>query len=379
MPDKVEQTGLLSAAAKLSERWTPAEDGETVDENEEVVDSTDTDENGDEETSETTEDEDEETGKDEEENEEPDVDDETEQTSDDDGTAWADLSEVLSAAEVDPKNLPVTIKSNGEDVKTNLHEALQGYQRGVDYERRREELDSERDDFEVDKQSQLDRLQTAAQSLVQVSSVVDEMAKADEELIHQQYATVDWAALRTSDPAEWSIRRNDYQEALNANLQKSQDVGAKISGAVKKAAENITEIKKTYQADQLKKLVKLNPTWKSEKVALKEGKKITDYLRTAYKASDKEITNMVDHRSVDMARKAMLYDELVEKGNGKITQIPKPGKKTKGKKLLKPGSGGVSRSLRPGGKSSTTARDRLRKSHNQKDATDALSERWNTK
>ncbi len=378
MVDEVKDTGLLSASIKLSERWSPTVEGDD-DGKKEVGDGgegeipTKNGEDGGADDDGESEGEGGEERSPQEIDGEGDGEGEGEGEGEGGGSEWENLSEILEAASVETKDLSVVIKTNGEDKTVNLSEALQGYQRGIDYERRREELDTEREDFESEKESQTESLRSAASQLTEAQNALVSIAKETEDEIHAQYATVNWEDLRANNPTEWSIRRNDYQEALNENLRKSQEVGTRVEAAVKKAADDLVESKKSYKSDQLKKLVKAVPHWSDEKVRADEGKKLTVYLRDKYKATDKEIGSMLDYRSVDMARKAMLYDELVEKGINRVKTPKKSGKG--GKKLLKPGSAGSRRAANTG---KATARDRLKKSHSQKDATSALAERWNT-
>ena len=219
-----------------------------------------------------------------------------------------------SATEDEAVDLPetVTIKVDGKDVEVTLDELKKGYQRQADYTRKTMEVSETR------KQAEAEAFK-ARQEREQYASKLNEQTTLIGALINEQ-AQINWQELLDNDPVEYLKQQHLFQQrqvALQNLHQEQQQVFQQQQ--VEQAYYRQSQV----EAQQQELLAKL-PDWKDEGKAKAEKTAIKEFLaNTGYSAA--ELESLADHRAVLVARKAMLYDQMISKAQAaakKVQNVP---------------------------------------------------------
>ena len=236
----------------------------------------------------------------------------------------ADLAGVIGLEEdkldVDENGqIVIKTKIDGEEGTAKLTDLVKSYQLEGHLNKQNMEVQEQRKQLETHK-SELD--QQYQEKLQQA----EDMANLAWTELNNEYQSIDWNTLRVEDPAEYAAKQNDYQLRQNRIAQMAQGIEAERQAKIAEHQERMAEI----VAQEAKALKNAIPEWADETVASQERKDIRNYaISTGY--SPDEIDSLVDHKSVLILRKAMLYDKL----QGKKPSVVK--KVVKTPKIAKPG------------------------------------------
>lgn len=216
------------------------------------------------------------------------------------------------------------IKVDGEESEISLSEALHGYQRQADYQRKTAELADQRRQFdEAVKQQQAE--------WSQYNNLAQASLQAAQDVLLKDFQEVNWQELETADPGTAALYRQKFQE----RQQDIQNHHTQLMQAQQQQAQQLQE-QQYYQrqqllAEQQEMLSKAAPDWTQD-----TSKQLGEYLMSnGY--SQSEVDGLIDHRAALMARKAMLYDQQqksVEVAKAKVKTLPrmlKPGNKNQPK------------------------------------------------
>jgi hypothetical protein len=260
------------------------------------------------------------------------------------------LAETLGVSVEDMQdNLKVSVVVDGERQVVTLKEALGGYQKDADYRRKTSELASQRREFETTARQEAEKVDYQHQIAANVLMVAEKQLKGEMQGMDE---------LRHTDPVAWATKRADLidrdqqlqqlkQHAANAFMQQKQE-----------REQNDQSTKQEQLAAERDSLMKLIPNFSDVKPKL-EG-----YLSSSYGFSNDELGTVADHRLIDMARKAMLYDQQstkTEVAKKKVKLAPKMQKPTKSEPQI---SSAVQQRK--------SAKARLKKSGHIRDAASAL-------
>lgn len=171
--------------------------------------------------------------------------------------------------------------------------------------------------------------QRAIVERTQYASNLQRMQAQLEGALQEQSKAVNWEQLLQTDPVEYLKQQHlaqSRQAALQQNYAEQQRVNAQIQ------AERETAHGRHLQQQQEALLAKL-PEWKDEAKAKADKTAIREYLSSQGFEAD-EVSQVADARSVLLARKAMLYDQMVSKAQAaakKVSTLPN--------KVERPGGG----------------------------------------
>lgn len=248
----------------------------------------------------------------------------------DDAPSVATLAELADAIGVDVADLyalqiPVTT-TEGERQEVSLGEWKDSYQAHQKTERLRVELESKRQAL----------AEQEARAAAQIESRMKETAallNAAENQLLSEFQGINWNELRQTDPSEWAARRQDFierQSAINDAKQKAATEGERLQAeqASKTQAQRSEILQREAAA-----LVAAIPEWKDETTAKTEKAELFDYLVSSGFRPD-DVSSVVDHRVVVLARKAMLLDKRTKEGREAAKKLVKIAPK----KVLKPGA-----------------------------------------
>lgn len=215
------------------------------------------------------------------------------------------------AAEQTEEDPLVTVKIDGKTLEIPLSELKNGYQRQVDYTKKTMEVSEQRRAAEAEIARAYQERQTYIQNLQRLQI-------QDETALQQQ--NIDWAALLRSDPVEYLEQQRIAQER-QARLQQVYAEQQRI--ASQQQAEQ-AEAQTRHLVQQREELLAKLPEWKDAAKAKAEQSALRDYLLEAgYEPS--AIDTLSDAKSVIVARKAMLFDQMMSKASAaskRVTALP---------------------------------------------------------
>jgi hypothetical protein len=236
------------------------------------------------------------------------------------------ISQLAEKFELDPdwlETVEVDVKINGQEGKAKLADLKKSYQITQAAEQRLAEA------------KELKRIET--QALAQKRDLLNaeygkvaSLIENAEKLFTQEYQHTDWNKLRTDDPAEFSARKAEYDERKKAIDQLKAGALQQYQASMAANKQEMESQRQAYLAEEAQKLREALPEWKDEAVQKAESQEIAQYL-ASHGFTKEEIASASDHRSILMARKAMLYDkgqnktELAKKKVLTIPKVMKPG------------------------------------------------------
>jgi len=177
--------------------------------------------------------------------------------------------------------------------------------------------------------------------LTQYEQTLAMIGKA-EQMLTAEVNSVDWATLKTEDPAQYSIKRAEMEDRAKEIQQTKMEAARSAQNwQAQQKRERDIALAEQLEVEHQRLLDKL-PEWRSEKVAGDERQRIVSYLTTDDVGfSTDELQHAADHRLIVIARKAMLYDEqqgkvkVTEKKLKSIPKVMKPGSKQDGGQVSK--------------------------------------------
>lgn len=247
-------------------------------------------------------------------------------TREDDGELEDDENDGEDAAEegdesegddsrADPLDAEYTVKVNGEEFRVKAKELVAGYQRNKDYIQKTQAVANKSREL-VSGHGKV--AESYARKLQQLGTVTGHIRG----LLIGDMNSAEMQALRTSNPAEWTMQRQLMQDRIGQvdqvlqtlNTEHERHVGEFT--ATQKAALNTT------LGHELDLLVTAIPDWKQG-----GGKRVLAYLgKTGFTAQ--EIDGVYDSRMLIVADKARKWDEYQAARNKPAKRTPKPIKKT---------------------------------------------------
>lgn len=221
---------------------------------------------------------------------------------------------------------------DGEPQVVKLTEALQGYTRTKTFHQRMNKINEDRA-----------MLQREAQVLVadrqKYITMIDSLQKQLDSLVPEE---PDWDALLKTDPTKYASMQKQYRDYYTQR-KVIDDTRAKVEREQQQAQE---EEYKKYVNEENKKTLRLVKSWATDKKALARDFKSMTRTAKSVGFSDKEVTEVVDHRMIAILLKASRYDKMMASKN-RITAVKtNPAKSGAGSKGTAPKAlAGASRQL----------------------------------
>jgi hypothetical protein len=189
-----------------------------------------------------------------------------------------------------------TVKVNGEDSRVSLQELIKGYSRTSDYTRKAQEVASSRKAAETE----LTSLKQERQQYVYWANQMVAKLKAEAP------AEPDWVKLQNEDPIEFTVQWTKRQMHQN----KVAELEQQLHWSNERQRRDEAVARDQVIAEEAEKLSAAIPEWRDEEAARKGKAELIAFGRKAG-FSDQELQGVVDHRTVLVLRKAMLYDKML--------------------------------------------------------------------
>lgn len=246
------------------------------------------------------------------------------------------------------------IKVNGKPVEVTLDELMSGYQRDADYRRKTMELADERRllEEEVNRaKSESDAVAKLRQDYATRLSEIENSMQPD--------ANIDWAKLYETDPDEYHRKKIEVENKSKA----LETIKAERQRAIQEQQQEQTKVFNQYLEQQKKLLADKEPEYVDPVKGESLRKDMTSYLKKeGY--SDQELNMMVDHRSFVIAKKAMLYDKMM---NSKISA-------KQSKTVPKMVRSGTTKTVNKDNQQSKSLKSRLKQTGSMRDAANVLKQ-----
>ena len=242
-------------------------------------------------------------------------------------TSLNDLAEHLGVetSELYKLSIPVTDVNTGERAEVSLGEYKDAFTTQARASRAEAAAREAKEALDADRAKFSQEVEKTAQEGAAMLNAVDEQLMAE-------YKAVNWEQLKVTDPTQWAIKRqefNDRQAAVN-NIR--QTAAAEYQARMEEA--------KNHQAQQLQEVVEREhaalltalPTWRDSDTRQTEQGQLREYLLSSG-YSDQEVEQAYDHRIIVIAHKAMQFDAMQKNGKAATKKVVKIGKK-----VLTPGA-----------------------------------------
>ena len=234
----------------------------------------------------------------------------------------------------EPEALEV-ITHNGEEKQLTKAELKELAQQGFDYTQKTQQLAEERRYVEAEKAN----LQYQAQFQAQFTDQIAQAKAIEGQLA--EYKAVNWSQwvdqirqLSIEDPMQYQAEHARYQAARlqHDTLKESYQSQLQNLNQIQQQAQQVaTKQQAELKARESQAMRQAIPEWKDDARAHAEWTKIQASLIKAGYEPD-ALNTIMDHRQVVIARKAMLYDEMMATGQKKVSAAPpsvKPGSTAK--------------------------------------------------
>lgn len=242
----------------------------------------------------------------------------------DGGVLQVDLGAIAKAIGVDESDLAfdaktgvtVRTKVDGEEATVSLGELRKGYQLQAHFTKQQEAFLAEKAAFESEKARQTEEL--GAQATLAMQVLDEERRQLDASY------TLDWDKLREEDPAEWSARIVQYNQAVNRIEQKKARMTQGLREQAQKYSQEQAQVYQRRVQEESQALVQALG-WKDQDSAREGAKKIQEYLTGSMGFSPEDLQTVVNHKAYVLADKARRYDEIMAKvslAKKKVSEAP---------------------------------------------------------
>lgn len=208
----------------------------------------------------------------------------------------AEVAETADTGDTEPTEAKYKVKIDGEELEVTLDELQKGYMMGKDYTRKTMSLAEQRKQVEA-KVAEIDANLEEAKSVIDLELDWFDSAEAKE--------------LRQYDPDEYLKRF----EKIKGKADKFQKLKAKRESEM--TAMRQEQLKK--EQELLRQKI---PDWMDDTTVQREYPKLVESMKSVG-FDENELTGISDHRMMVLARKAMLYDQIMNQDvSGKKVKTP---------------------------------------------------------
>jgi hypothetical protein len=219
------------------------------------------------------------------------------------------------------EDLKYTIKVDGEELEVGIEELKNGYQRQADYTRKSQALAEQRKETE---QIQSERMQLEQERQMYANGL--HMLQEQQSAKLQEFDKVDWENLKTEDPYQYMLKKDEYRDAQD----KVNNVAEQRAIIQQEQQQAMHKARADFVQQEYSRLVDALPEWNDKGSTIK--KDIQEYA-TSVGFRPEEISQLADHRSVLIIKKAMEFDKLTKKVAPKkkaVKKVPKVQKTGRG-------------------------------------------------
>jgi hypothetical protein len=247
-------------------------------------------------------------------------------------------------------------KIDGQESEVALADLLKSYQLEGHLNKKSMALSEQKKAFE-------DQARQAHEAINQQMQNANGLLQYVQQELYRDFQAVNWDELRQVDPAEYAAKMQDFKNRESQLNIYQQNIAAHSQKLMHEQQSKQGELYKQVLQHETDALLNALPEWRDTEKGKQERQQLRDYLtNTGY--TQQELSQVLDHRSIVVARKAMLYDALMKSKPAvekKVTNLPK---------YVKPGAVKSKGDLRS--EKNQAAINQLKKSGSVHDAASAL-------
>ena len=192
------------------------------------------------------------------------------------------------------------VKIGDQELEVTLDEALRGYQRESDYTKKTQELGDQRRELQAQREQLTKELESVKSSRNQYELQLAEVTKQ-----LQPNQNIDWDQLYTNDPAQY-VKLKAEEEQRKEALALVQQEQKKIQEEKRKEQQKIYD---QYIAKERQILAEKMPVYTDKVKGPEFAKRLVNFAKeSGY--TDREISMMVDHRSLLLLADAYRYNQI---------------------------------------------------------------------
>ena len=246
---------------------------------------------------------------------------ETEVEQEEEEATISSIQELIETNEWDAdwfNTLEVPVKVDGEQSNASLKDLVASYQTQEAASKR---LDDAKEKGKALHQEITETQQLAQEQLVVAVGLVNELEKQ----FDKDSDLIDWQALRKQDPAEWSAKQQEVKDRRQGIDQLKEKALSQWQESTGKTNADLEKANTEHLQAENTKLLEIFPEWAKDEVRQTEQTKIATYL-FGKAFTQEEINAASDHRMIELAHKAMLYDAGMAKAEPtkkKLAKVPK--------------------------------------------------------
>ena len=196
------------------------------------------------------------------------------------------------------------VRVDGAEYEVSLDELLKGYSRQSDYTKKTQDVANQRGELDqLAHQYTSEVAQIQAERQQYIESLQSVLQGSMTELDH--FATMDWQSLKESNPLEYVTKRDEYREAQDriGALQQEQTL------VRQRQQQEEAQLRARTLSEENTKLVEKMPEWGESSTKQQMATDLRDYAGSQGFIRE-EIESLIDHRSLIVLHKAMMYDKL---------------------------------------------------------------------
>ena len=202
-----------------------------------------------------------------------------------------DEVEAVEALEEQPEET-YRVRIGDDDVDLTLEELRLGYMRQGDYTRKTQQVAEVRKQAEAELEALTAQRESYANQLAQLETALNQSEPT------QEY----WDALQSEDPIEYVKQREALRDRRDA-LAQVQSEQQRVQQEQYQQLQVQTQERLKQEAE---KLLDVIPEWRDADVAQKQKNAVYTYAQRHLGYSEQELSQIGDHRAVNVLRKAYL-------------------------------------------------------------------------
>lgn len=225
---------------------------------------------------------------------------------------YASLDDFLTKNKLDPESfnrLAVNVKVNGETAQVPLSDVLRGYQLDKANTQKSQELSEARKALEQERAAQT----TLAKQYLTNARALGEQAYQQ---MMSEFKSINWDHLQATDPINWTVQRQKFQERDAQIRQHMQQV----AGMEQQQAEEATQRQRAFVADQRTKMLEKFPEW-SDPTKFREAQESMSSYAKNLGFTDDELRQVHDHRMVQVLHEASQYRALQASAKSAVKKV----------------------------------------------------------
>jgi hypothetical protein len=217
----------------------------------------------------------------------------------------------------------INLKVNGKTEQVDLKEAISQTQFSKANDEKARNLADERKSFESERQQ-------VAQEYAARLQHVQAMGQMLEQQLMAEYNTVDWDALKVSDPARYLVTQQEYQQRQQQLHQAGQQLGEQMRNMQEQQDGQWQAERAQILASERVAMVESVPAWSDTGVMQRDLAEIVQYGQSVGFSED-DLSNVIHNRELQVLRKAMLYDQGKTVADRKVKQAPRTQRASNGR------------------------------------------------